>query len=31
MSRKIAVIEPVIFASPRYLEEFGTPQRPLRT
>ena len=29
MSRKIAVIEPVIFASPRYLHEFGTPLRPL--
>lgn len=29
MSRKIAVIEPVIFASPRYLQEFGTPLRPL--
>jgi DNA-binding transcriptional LysR family regulator len=28
MSRKIAVIEPVIFASPRYLDAFGTPGRP---
>ncbi len=26
MSRKIAVIEPVIFASPQYLGEFGTPR-----
>jgi DNA-binding transcriptional LysR family regulator len=28
MSRKIAVIEPIILASPRYLEEFGAPERP---
>lgn len=29
MLRKIAVIEPVIFASPGYLEAFGTPERPI--
>jgi DNA-binding transcriptional LysR family regulator len=28
MSRKIAEIEPVIFASPEYLAQFGTPERP---
>jgi DNA-binding transcriptional LysR family regulator len=28
MSRKIAEIEPVIFASPQYLEQFDVPKRP---